>query len=127
MALWTDGKRYLWTGRSGLQYRKAIQCSRTREEAERLITGFFGDSGAKQSTGERQGMLVFTRGHLWMSRLSWILPCSEKWPRQDIVVEFGQNSVEVSYNVRMGCCMVFKPNALVNEAAELECLLRGSK
>jgi hypothetical protein len=72
-------------------------------------------------------MLAFARGHLWMTRLSWILPCSEKWPRHDIVVEFGQDAVEVFYNVRMGCCMVFTPNALVKEAAELECLLLSSK
>jgi hypothetical protein len=125
MALWTDSTKYLWTGRTGLQYRTRISCTRSQEDSKRLVIDFYSASGATANAGEREGMLAFTRGSRWKSRLSWIFPFSEKWPEQDIVVEYGADVVEVSYDVRIGCCMVFSPNALVAEAAELERLLLG--
>ncbi len=125
MALWTDSTKFLWTGRSGLQYRKKIPVNLTHQAAKTLIADFFHAAGAKQRAGQNEGMLSFTRGGASTSRLSWIFPCSEKWPGQDIVVEFGTDALEVSYDVKMGCCMVFAPNSLATEAAELELLLLG--
>ena len=70
--------------------------------------------------------MVFTRGRIWVSRLSWILPCSERWPLQDIIVMLEPDSVEIFYNVKMGCSIICAPNLLVNEAAKLERLLLDS-
>lgn len=127
MAVWTDNTRYLWTGLTGLQYRKRIPCSIAQEDSARLIYGFLIESGAEPCVKNPDGKLSFSRGRSWISRLSWILPCSEKWPLQDIDVVFTPGIVEVSYHVKMGCCMIFAPNTLVTEALKLERLLLGSQ
>ena len=67
--------------------------------------------------------MAFTRGSVFISRMSWILPCSEKWPKQEILVVFHPDSVEISYDVTMGCSMVIAPNVFVREVAELACIL----
>jgi len=92
-----------------------------------MVTRFFGSRGAVEDTANTGQVMMFTRGREWISRWSWLVPCSETWPRQTIEVsirqENGNTLVDVSYDVRMRHSMIAAPKPLVREVRELQCLL----
>ena len=51
MAIWNDDSKYLWIGRSGLQYRKSLSCAVSQEDAASLVTRFFRSHGAVPCSG----------------------------------------------------------------------------
>lgn len=131
MAIWNDNSKCLWIGRSGLQYRKTLPCSVSRDEAADIVTLFFRRHGAVPSEESDDPAMTFTRGCKWTSRLSWLCSCSERWPYQTITVEFTPRQqallVEVSYDVRLSLLLVCAPNMLVREARELQGLLEPQR
>ena len=131
MALWSDNKKCLWIDRSGLQYRRSMRCAVPSDAAASIISRFFVSRGAMPDAASTGQAMTFTRGREWVSRLSWLVPLSETWPRQTITVSIRQDGqdddtsgLEVSYDVRMLFTFVFAPNALEKEARELQSLLQ---
>ena len=105
-----------------------MPCSVSPDVAASIVSRFFGDRQAIQDAGGNAQAMTFTRGYVWDTWLSWLLPCSEKCPRQTITVSIRREgdaaTVDVSYDARMLFTFVMAPNALEKEARELQCLLR---
>ena len=129
MALWTENRKCMLVGRSGLQYRVTIRCACSPDAALSTVRQFYQSRRAVLQDAPSSHALAFVRGHEWVSRFSWMLPLSETWPRQiiaiSISVETEQVLVEISYDVRLRFTMIAAPNALVRETRELRSILES--
>ena len=124
MALWTDGRKVMAVGRSGLQYRPTVISSLPLVSAMATVHRFFQQRGATVDPAASSGTMKFIRGRRWVGRLTWLLPWfSEKWPLQSITASFREQQqsvfVSVEYDVMCFFALITKPNYLEREVAEL--------
>jgi hypothetical protein len=110
-------------GRSGLQYHTTILCSKPLDIVVSVVRDFYQNRKAVIQDGSGGETLCFSRGRVWISKLSWMLPLSETWPRQTISISFRQESeivhIDIRYDVRVCYTMIAAPNALTKEARDL--------
>lgn len=130
MALWIDGKKLLFIGASGLQYRPAIECTLPLVIVEPLVRKFFETRNARVDKNLLPSQLSFTRGSRWIGRLSWLLVLPETWPFQRISVSFyeqGESStVNIDYDVWMFFLVIIAPNQLEKEIFQLRAQLAAA-
>jgi hypothetical protein len=124
MALWTDGRKLMAVGRSGLQYRPTVISSLPLASAMATVHRFFEQRGATVDPVSSSRTIRFVRGRRWVGRLTWLLPWwSEKWPLQRITATFREQQqsvvVSVEYDVMCFFALITKPNYLEREVAEL--------
>ena len=127
MAVWTEKRKCMLVGHSGLQYSAVISCAKPLDVVIPIVREFYQKRGAMPQDGSSVQSLTFSRGREWISKLSWMLALSEKWPRQIIMVSIRRENemtlVDISYNVRIFFTMIVAPNALVKEIRELRFML----
>jgi hypothetical protein len=131
MALWTDGRKVLLTGRSGLQYRPTLVSSLPLAATMTTVRRFFEQRGAVADASVGIAMIRFTRGRRWIARMTWLLPWfSEKWPFQSITASFKEQTqsvvVSVEYDVVCFFALITKSNYLEREIVELRSQLSPS-
>ncbi len=128
MALWTDNRKCMLVGRSGLQYQATLLATLSPASAQQRVTEFYQSHGATPKDTPGGNGLTLIRGRRWVSRLSWLMPLSERWPQQTITVSFSpqeqSTQITVSYDVAMFFTIIFPPCALAKEARELQTLLQ---
>jgi hypothetical protein len=131
MALWTDGRKVLPIGRSGLQYRPTLISSLPLASTMTTVRRFFEQRGAVTDPAVAGATIRFNRGRLWVARITWLLPWfSEKWPLQSITASFKEQNqsvvVSIEYDVMCFFALITKPNYLEREIVDLRLELAPS-
>lgn len=124
MATWTKATKWLWLGKSGLQYTETITCELSPSEARRRVADYFTSKRCVFAETDSE-TLRFTRGNTW----ALLLGVSERQLPQRISVSLFANlevlSVQISYDLERCWVIATAPSVLEKEVAGLYATLNN--
>lgn len=123
MAIWTDSKKVAFVFNSGLQYTKTIKLNSIHGNLSELIKNAYSD---KRLINETESSIEFEGGRKLISKLSWLLSCTERFLYHKIKVDLPTDDnfeLKVSYDAE--CCLttIFVSISFQREVEELKAFL----